>query len=61
MRKRNNFWIFVLCLTALPLLCQAQRKEEDDNRVGFNLNKPEREEWLRDLGFGIQKRLTSIS
>jgi alpha-L-fucosidase len=53
MRKKNYFWIFVLFLTALPLLCQAQRKEEDDNRVGFNLNKPEREEWLRDLGFGL--------
>jgi alpha-L-fucosidase len=34
-------------------LSQAQRIEEDDNRVGFNLNKPEREEWLRDLGFGL--------
>jgi alpha-L-fucosidase len=35
------------------LLCRAQRTESDDNRVGFNLNKPEREEWLRDLGFGL--------
>jgi alpha-L-fucosidase len=50
--RKNYFWIFVLCLTALPLLCQAQR-DEDDNRMGFNLNKPEREEWLRDLGFGL--------
>ena len=31
----------------------AQRLETDDNRIGFNLNKPEREEWLRDLGFGL--------
>ena len=32
---------------------QAQRLESDDNRMGFNLNKPEREEWLRDMGFGL--------
>jgi alpha-L-fucosidase len=31
----------------------GQRIEEDDNRTGFNLNRPEREEWLRDLGFGL--------
>jgi alpha-L-fucosidase len=31
----------------------VQYVEEDDNRAGFNLNKPEREEWLRDLGFGL--------
>ena len=30
----------------------AQR-EESDNRFAGNLNKPERQEWLRDLGFGM--------
>jgi alpha-L-fucosidase len=51
--KKSIIIACFIALTALPLLCQAQRKEEDDNRVGFNLNKPEREEWLRDLGFGL--------
>jgi alpha-L-fucosidase len=49
---KNKFTLFtVLCL--FSVFCQAQRIEEDDNKVGFNLNKPEREEWLRDLGFGL--------
>jgi alpha-L-fucosidase len=39
--------------STVPSLLQAQRIEEDDNRAGFNLNRPEREEWLRDLGFGL--------
>jgi alpha-L-fucosidase len=43
---------FALCLLC-TLISTAQRREEDDNRAGFNLNKPEREEWLRDLGFGL--------
>jgi len=34
------------------LLLNAQ-KEENDNTIIENKNKPEREEWLRDLGFGM--------
>lgn len=34
------------------LLASAQ-KEESDNRYAGNMNKPEREEWLLDLGFGL--------
>ena len=40
-------------LYLFSVVCFAQRREEDDNRAGFNLNKPEREEWLRDMGFGL--------
>jgi alpha-L-fucosidase len=29
------------------------QKEENDNKIVSNLNKPERVEWLRDLGFGL--------
>ncbi|WP_114781881.1 alpha-L-fucosidase [Botryobacter ruber] len=29
------------------------QKEENDNRFAGNLNKSERQEWLRDLGFGM--------
>ncbi|MDR3340272.1 MAG: alpha-L-fucosidase [Candidatus Symbiothrix sp.] len=47
----KKIFCFILCLCTL--ICTAQRREEDDNRAGFNLNKPEREEWLRDLGFGL--------
>ncbi|MDR1223746.1 MAG: alpha-L-fucosidase [Tannerella sp.] len=43
--------ITVFCLVSL--MGMGQRIEEDDNRTGFNLNRPEREEWLRDLGFGL--------
>jgi alpha-L-fucosidase len=49
---QNKFVLFAFfCL--ISVFCQAQRIEDDDNRPGFNLNKPEREEWLRDLGFGL--------
>ncbi|MDR3252212.1 MAG: alpha-L-fucosidase [Tannerella sp.] len=51
MKKKFYCTLLFVCMAAV--LCTAQRKEEDDNRVGFNLNKPEREEWLRDLGFGL--------
>ncbi|MDR3246451.1 MAG: alpha-L-fucosidase, partial [Prevotellaceae bacterium] len=51
MKKNLVFTVLFICL--FSFMSMAQRKEEDDNRVGFNLNKPEREEWLRDLGFGL--------
>jgi len=41
--------IFFVCLCNLV---HAQ-KEESDNRFGGNKNKPARQEWLRDLGFGM--------
>jgi alpha-L-fucosidase len=43
-------------LNVLLLLLAANtfaQKEESDNKFGGNKNKPEREEWLRDLGFGL--------
>ncbi|MDR2512525.1 MAG: alpha-L-fucosidase [Puniceicoccales bacterium] len=44
----------LVCLTAFTAVtANAQRKEEDDNRIGANLNHPEREAWLRNLGFGL--------
>jgi alpha-L-fucosidase len=49
--KKLSLTVLFFCIVSA--LCFSQRKEEDDNRVGFNLNKPEREEWLRDLGFGL--------
>ncbi|MDR2430347.1 MAG: alpha-L-fucosidase [Puniceicoccales bacterium] len=51
MMKPIGIALALLCV--LPLESVAQRKESDDNRVGANLNKPSREEWLRDLGFGL--------
>ncbi len=44
--------IISVILTTLALNLYAQ-KEEFDNRYSGNKNKPEREEWLRDLGFGM--------
>ncbi|NII28439.1 alpha-L-fucosidase [Pseudoflavitalea sp. X16] len=44
-----------ICLAVLVLIvhiCPAQ-KEQSDNRFSNNKNKPERQEWLRDLGFGM--------
>jgi alpha-L-fucosidase len=43
-------------LNVLMLLLAADvfaQKEENDNQFGGNRNKPAREEWLRDLGFGV--------
>ncbi|MDR1456264.1 MAG: alpha-L-fucosidase [Tannerella sp.] len=51
--KHLSIGILSFILGILPSVSQAQRVEEDDNRAGFNLNRPEREEWLRDLGFGL--------
>jgi alpha-L-fucosidase len=39
-------------LTCALNVAQAQ-KEESDNAFTGNRNKPERQEWLRDLGFGL--------
>jgi alpha-L-fucosidase len=51
--KMKNALVLSAVFFLVSVFCQAQRMEEDDNRAGFNLNKPEREEWLRDLGFGL--------
>ncbi len=37
-------------ITWLPCIAQ---KEESDNKFGENRNKPARQEWLRDQGFGM--------
>lgn len=41
--------ILLLCIGN----CLYAQKEESDNRFGENKNKPARQEWLRDLGFGM--------
>lgn len=46
--------ILIIISVALFSFQGMAQKEEDDNKTGsINLNKPEREEWLRDLGFGM--------
>jgi len=47
--KRLVIFIF---MTISSLLAFSQH-ETDDNRLGFNLNKPEHEEWLRNQAFGM--------
>ncbi|MDF2187314.1 alpha-L-fucosidase [Paraflavitalea sp. CAU 1676] len=42
--------IFAFVLSTQPLFAQ---KEQNDNRFGGNKNTPARQEWLRDLGFGM--------
>ena len=44
-------YLFIVAI-ALTVSLYAQ-KEEVDNNFDENKNKPERQEWLRDLGFGI--------
>jgi alpha-L-fucosidase len=42
----------ILVILFLANILSAQLTEEKEN-VNSNLNKPEREEWFRDLGFGM--------
>lgn len=50
---RIKFWFIFSILFFYSFFAMAQT-EEDDNKTGpTNRNKPEREEWLRDLGFGL--------
>ena len=44
--------LFVILLVCIGNFLYAQ-KEESDNRFGGNKNKPARQDWLRDLGFGM--------
>lgn len=44
--------LLVVLLVCIGNSLYAQ-KEESDNRFGANKNKPARQEWLRDLGFGM--------
>lgn len=44
--------LFVVLLVCIGNFLYAQ-KEESDNRFGGNKNKPARQDWLRDLGFGM--------
>src|ERR1700712_4842147 len=41
-----------LLLVLTSCVCFSQ-KEESDNKFGENKNKPARQEWLRDQGFGM--------
>ena len=51
--KKIIFSLFICLIVLATVTAHAQRKEADDNRVGANLNQPEREAWLRNLGFGL--------
>lgn len=44
--------LLVILLVCMGNYLYAQ-KEESDNRFSGNKNKPARQEWLRDLGFGL--------
>jgi alpha-L-fucosidase len=50
---KTKLWFIFAVFFFSSFLVMAQT-EEDDNKTGpSNRNKPEREDWLRDLGFGI--------
>jgi alpha-L-fucosidase len=49
---RIKFYISVLFIVCCTLKGFAQ-KEADDNKFSGNKNNPERQEWLRDQGFGM--------
>jgi len=58
-QNEHRFDIFILMKKLIIVLvigigniCYAQ-KEESDNRFAGNKNKPARQEWLSDLGFGM--------
>lgn len=51
MNKLKCFACSLLLLTSV--LKGYTQKETDDNKFSGNLNKPGRQEWLRDLGFGM--------
>jgi alpha-L-fucosidase len=46
-------YYFTLAILILNIVIASAQKEENDNRAESNNNKPERQEWLRDLGFGM--------
>ncbi len=46
------YYILILC-TINILIVSAQNEQIETGAGTGNLNKPEREEWLRDLGFGM--------
>lgn len=48
----HHFYIGVLFMICSTLTVFGQ-KETDDNKFSGNRNKPERQEWLRDQGFGM--------
>jgi len=45
--------VLLLAAFFISLNVMYAQKEENDNTIVLNKNKPEREEWLRDLGFGM--------
>ncbi len=50
---KTKFWLFFTVLFFSTLFVVAQTEESDNKTGANNKNKPEREEWLRDLGFGM--------
>ncbi|HRT48581.1 MAG TPA: hypothetical protein P5151_10540, partial [Bacteroidales bacterium] len=43
----------VILFFVFALAVNSQAQIAADSEAGYNRNKPEREEWLRDLGFGM--------
>ena len=47
---KNIFGIFLILILSVPLWSQPDKSMEEND---FNRNIPERQEWLRDMGFGM--------
>lgn len=45
--------LFLFFFSVFTLQFNYAQTEESDNRFGYNKNKPARQEWLRDAGFGM--------
>jgi alpha-L-fucosidase len=50
---RTKFWFIFTVLFFSSFFVMAQTEESDNKTGPTNRNKTEREEWLRDLGFGM--------
>jgi len=50
---KTKLWVILTVFFFSSFLVMAQTEESDNKTGPSNRNKPEREEWLRDLGFGI--------
>jgi alpha-L-fucosidase len=51
-RMKTLYTMLVLCLLSMGIYAQND-VVNDDEGSSYNLNKPEREEWLRDTGAGL--------
>lgn len=53
MKKYSIKKVFVVAVLMLSVLNTSAQLDENIKEDAFNRNKPERQEWLRDLGFGM--------